>query len=80
MRFQIEFRGGTSEMPSSKKNVVKRIMKCADVFQAVEVLLFVEPPEEIEGETLYEDLENVKEETIKEIIEECRAQLQKQHP
>ncbi|KAE9367798.1 hypothetical protein N431DRAFT_514339 [Stipitochalara longipes BDJ] len=46
VRFQIGFWGGKIEMPPDKKNnVVRRIMKCVNVFQRANVLIYVEPEE-----------------------------------
>lgn len=80
VRFQINFVRGTLVMPSSKQSIVKRIMRCADLFYGAEVLLFVEPGEETKrGDlTLREGLEGVREQTIKGIIEDCQKQLWKQ--
>jgi hypothetical protein len=77
VRLQIGFRGGTAEMLISEENVMKTVMKFADVFHGIEVLLFVEPCEEPAGSTLLEVLEGIREKPpmrpLKNVKSNCLA-------
>jgi len=88
VRFQIGFLAGKIEMPpDKKKKVVRRIMRCVNVFPRVKVLLYVEPEEKTKACTLAVDSggdseqavrlfrETVRESTIREIIGECQKQM-----
>jgi len=88
VRFQIAFLAGKIEMPpDKKKKVVRRIMRCADVFPRVKVLLYVESEETTKACTVAVDSEvdseqtarvlgeSARERTIREIIEECQKQM-----
>lgn len=55
----------------TRKSVVKKIMRCVEVFDGTEVLLFAEPAEKVENGG--ED----RERTIRDIIGECRGILVK---
>jgi hypothetical protein len=81
VRFQINFLRGTLVVPSAKTSIVRKIMRCADVFQGAEVLLFVEPCGDKKGGTLtfLGGLEGPRGQIIKDIIEECRKELCEQH-
>ena len=81
MRLQIAFWGGRCEIKGSKENVVKRIMRCVDVFKGTAVLLCVELSERREGDTFFLAYggEGVRERTIKEIIEECGKEIEKRN-
>lgn len=77
VRLQVGFHGGQMDMRGAKRNIVKRIMRCAGVFSGLEVLIFAE-----ESENCYDGLlrgVGVREQTIKEIIGECRKMLFEQN-
>jgi hypothetical protein len=89
VRFQICFRRGRIELPPDKKqDVVRRIMRCVNVFQRVKVLLYVEPEEgtvacalavqdaDDREQAARASGETIRERTIREIICECHKQLE----